>query len=994
MNHPQFHGWPASQPQQPSGWTGQWPPKAPPVPPPPPRGVDPNLWRRGQWQFNPNFQAVAPTAVPATGWAVHPSWGRPFVTGEWATMWPPNPQKKQSSYWDTELLENPLGLEGMEYRTDAPTLGPPRPPEEAPQTPWVWAPRELGKSPERHDRPLDSHDGHGVRDQQDAHPSHSQSHRDDRQRSQTGPAATSSASRQASNGDQSRPTNYGQIYSNTSSESQSSTSRHQRRESSSRADNVPNSAPPAVPNYQPPTQQGLERRRSTDKQPHHRSHSRDAVDHRRPTTYPPSTTATRHGSEPPEDRSAAYNARQDLQITFSPKIVRTPNHYTSGTVSSASAAAAAAASKASTPTPSRKQSRDDTDSSHDQRQMYGATTPSRSSTGGSSAYTTPSRGSSKPSTSSSMTSVSSMPQPSSSRTPPTLSYLDTFSDEPEELLSPILPSIQSSTPRYSPERSRLESVSGNPSPSASREVSRSQTYPNMSSSSSRYNGGGSQGVSQFSPIPEERERQGYESTSSRSSARTPRPSPNRPNIYGSASPSPYSSSSATSPYNSGTTTSTTTSPYSSSSSSPARSRESSGPYVSSVVRGAEPGASRAQPPSPYRRDAGSTPHPTKSSTSSYQRDRESSSSSTTSAQQYSSRQGSGESRGISRSHTYPNVESTTSPRYPREAVASNRPARSPIPSPNRAKSRGPSPSRSGLSGNPLPPPPMPSAYPGSLATAMKSSSASAAAQSQSSNYTSSSSASHSNSHIRRDSYSTTPLTRSHTQPAIGATSPNHISSRSTQSYGSLHTPSYSSANTSHNTHTSSSHASHGSHSSSATPQSSQIPYTSPPQIPQYQISLRPSHPSFAAQYDVPASSSKAHHSKPYANYPIHVPPYSSASQSTSTANNTPSSSRHHHSSSNDRPRQIRKGYWNKRGDHLLIERDNTGREHMYIVYAPRPLANPPELSQYPAAVEGFLNHEGQFIKYDPNIPELPDSLPLHGEEPKRPYDTFIKYISV
>ena len=59
---------------------------------------------------------------------------------------------------------------------------------------------------------------------------------------------------------------------------------------------------------------------------------------------------------------------------------------------------------------------------------------------------------------------------------------------------------------------------------------------------------------------------------------------------------------------------------------------------------------------------------------------------------------------------------------------------------------------------------------------------------------------------------------------------------------------------------------------------------------------------------------------------------------------------------------------------------------MYIVYAPRAKANPPELSEYPAATEGFKNHEGKMIKYNPNILELPESLPRHGEEPLRPYD--------
>ncbi|CCL99794.1 uncharacterized protein FIBRA_01816 [Fibroporia radiculosa] len=80
------------------------------------------------------------------------------------------------------------------------------------------------------------------------------------------------------------------------------------------------------------------------------------------------------------------------------------------------------------------------------------------------------------------------------------------------------------------------------------------------------------------------------------------------------------------------------------------------------------------------------------------------------------------------------------------------------------------------------------------------------------------------------------------------------------------------------------------------------------------------------------------------------------------------------------PRKIRKGFWNRRGDHLTMERNG-----QFIVYAPRQLANPQELNDYPSPVDGFMDHRGNKLRYDPHVPELPDSLPLHGEPPRRPY---------
>ncbi|KAI0732621.1 hypothetical protein C8Q72DRAFT_773879 [Fomitopsis betulina] len=80
-------------------------------------------------------------------------------------------------------------------------------------------------------------------------------------------------------------------------------------------------------------------------------------------------------------------------------------------------------------------------------------------------------------------------------------------------------------------------------------------------------------------------------------------------------------------------------------------------------------------------------------------------------------------------------------------------------------------------------------------------------------------------------------------------------------------------------------------------------------------------------------------------------------------------------------RKVRKGYWNRRGDHLVYDQNR-----WCIVYAPREQANPSELGQYPAPTEGFMDHHGNKAKYDPSVPELPVSLPSHGEPPKRPYE--------
>ncbi len=73
----------------------------------------------------------------------------------------------------------------------------------------------------------------------------------------------------------------------------------------------------------------------------------------------------------------------------------------------------------------------------------------------------------------------------------------------------------------------------------------------------------------------------------------------------------------------------------------------------------------------------------------------------------------------------------------------------------------------------------------------------------------------------------------------------------------------------------------------------------------------------------------------------------------------------------------RRGFWNRRGDHLTL----TG----YVVYAPSDKQFPPELIKYPAADEGFENHDGIFTA-NATRPELPESVSRPGRPAEKPYE--------
>jgi hypothetical protein len=81
---------------------------------------------------------------------------------------------------------------------------------------------------------------------------------------------------------------------------------------------------------------------------------------------------------------------------------------------------------------------------------------------------------------------------------------------------------------------------------------------------------------------------------------------------------------------------------------------------------------------------------------------------------------------------------------------------------------------------------------------------------------------------------------------------------------------------------------------------------------------------------------------------------------------------------------VRFGYWNRRGDYLTMDK--------YVVYAPHDRANPPELEGYPSPTEGYKDHHGNFVQYDPSRRELPESLPRQGQPPQLPYEKFVTYV--
>lgn len=78
-------------------------------------------------------------------------------------------------------------------------------------------------------------------------------------------------------------------------------------------------------------------------------------------------------------------------------------------------------------------------------------------------------------------------------------------------------------------------------------------------------------------------------------------------------------------------------------------------------------------------------------------------------------------------------------------------------------------------------------------------------------------------------------------------------------------------------------------------------------------------------------------------------------------------------------RKVRKGFWNRRGDHLTSS--------SYVVYAPHDRVYPEELRDYPDKREGYMDQYGTFVAWREDRPELPASLPYHGRPPTHPYES-------
>ena len=80
---------------------------------------------------------------------------------------------------------------------------------------------------------------------------------------------------------------------------------------------------------------------------------------------------------------------------------------------------------------------------------------------------------------------------------------------------------------------------------------------------------------------------------------------------------------------------------------------------------------------------------------------------------------------------------------------------------------------------------------------------------------------------------------------------------------------------------------------------------------------------------------------------------------------------------------VRRGYWNRRGDHLTPDG--------YVVFPPSSMQYPAELRMYPFENEGYQDHNGVFITYV-RRPELPQSLWTCGNPPERPYES-VSFVS-
>ncbi|KAF8621223.1 hypothetical protein AX15_007939 [Amanita polypyramis BW_CC] len=121
-------------------------------------------------------------------------------------------------------------------------------------------------------------------------------------------------------------------------------------------------------------------------------------------------------------------------------------------------------------------------------------------------------------------------------------------------------------------------------------------------------------------------------------------------------------------------------------------------------------------------------------------------------------------------------------------------------------------------------------------------------------------------------------------------------------------------------------------------------------------------------YNSPPTSGSSRHSNPLPAPPAEHPNIPFSLSSSGSAQPT---------------KRVRKGYWNKRGDHCT--------KSGYIVYAPHDQTYPFELQDYPDESVGYLDENSHFLKFHQR-PEHPESLPHYGQPPLRPYSSFVDYV--
>ncbi|KAI0797235.1 hypothetical protein BC629DRAFT_256375 [Irpex lacteus] len=508
-----------------------------------------------------------------------------------------HPVPPSAEYNATKLIENPLGLENMIPRSELekdPSLTLP------PTTPWLWTPKELseddGRSKNDTRGTRDSRDRREDRERTSSShvSSASASARHPQYQPSTPQPQQSSSSQQPLR--RSSTMQSSQYSSDPNSHRSHERTNYHARSSDPRT--PPASAPVTTSSFSSQYQQ-QQQSQSSRTPAHSRSHSQHRSHSREPSSQRSSQyeqaqrsdskqqQSYRQQSEPPvipgqtprtpahvssasaqardseQKRSEAFSSHETLRPTFSPSIVRTPGHYTgtptpggsaNGTPSRRSATddmrddrdptrRLAREDSISRSSPARRDStrrigRDDSRTQYRDREyerprddhsddespvrphfrgpIYGPPTPtpgaqSRNSTNGTSrSNSSPTSTGRMPSLTTSMStlSVDTAPNSASSNGSNGFLGLTGFSDEPEGMLSPLI--VGGSVPSAK---------------SSPRDLGRSQTYPSIPSQSQSGN---------FASIPEE--------TSpppplSRTSSKTPRPSPSQPSPKHIRSPS-------------------------------------------------------------------------------------------------------------------------------------------------------------------------------------------------------------------------------------------------------------------------------------------------------------------------------------------------------------------------------------------------------------------------------------------------------------------------